>query len=74
MIVRLTGWKVGLMKISLTKLIQRESGYSISKAKQCTDDLLIGKIVELLLPDEDCYKRFIEEATKIGAITEGGSK
>jgi hypothetical protein len=44
----------GLRKIPLTKLLQQEFGYSLSKAKSITDAVLENETVTLHCDDERC--------------------
>jgi hypothetical protein len=46
--IRITGWKAGLRKISLTKLLQQQ-GLSLGDAKRIVDDILDGREVLLTL-------------------------
>lgn len=43
----LQGWKIGFAKISLTKLLRDEFGYSLSEAKAITDAILENKEIRL---------------------------
>jgi len=47
----LQGWKIGFAKVSLTKLLRDELGYSLSEAKGITDAILENK--EIRLPCQD---------------------
>lgn len=52
--LRLTGWREGMQKISLTKFLQAELGLSLKTSKQVVDDLLDGREVSLDIPlDQD---------------------
>jgi hypothetical protein len=43
----LQGWKIGFAKVSLTKLLRDEFGYSLSEAKAITDAILENKEIRL---------------------------
>lgn len=68
--VLLTGSRRGLLKISLTKLIQGRTGVSLSVAKAQTDSLLEGQIVILELQTSDKARAFVAAARELGAIAE----
>ncbi|HEV8638993.1 MAG TPA: hypothetical protein VG370_32705 [Chloroflexota bacterium] len=68
--VRLTAWRRGLLKISLTRLIQRETGLTLKPAKECTDRLLGGEVISIVVPDAEAARRFVREADAIGANAE----
>lgn len=67
--VKLTGWKVGLKKISLAKAIQEVSGGSIFEAKKIVEKVLNGEIVCMDVPDE-ALEEFIENSQIAGVILE----
>ncbi len=49
----ITGWKDGLKKISLVKVLQKNSSMGLTQAKQAVDDLMDGKEIRLTgLSDE----------------------
>jgi len=41
------GWKIGFAKVSMTKLLCDEFGYSLSEAKAATDAILDNKQIKL---------------------------
>ena len=43
----LQGWKIGFSKVSLTKLLRHELGYSLSEAKAVTDAILENREVRV---------------------------
>lgn len=65
----LTGWRTGLNKVSLTKLLQDELRIPLHEAKQHTDDLLAGNSVELIVSREQA-DRIAEEVQRLGVIVE----
>jgi hypothetical protein len=50
--ITLSGWKVGMKKVSLTKFLQGNAGYSLARAKATTDAILNGESVTIEVPDE----------------------
>lgn len=65
--VTLVGWKEGLQKVELTKVIRSHTGYGLTESKRCVDDLLEGKAVTIGgLTDETAQSLFIE-ASNLGA-------
>lgn len=66
--VRLTGWRVGTRKVSLTLLIRDWTDLGLSQAKSEVDRLLAGDIVSLSLPDRATATAFCREAAALGAI------
>jgi hypothetical protein len=46
-VVILDGWKPGMLKISLTKLIRSATGTGLAEAKRCTEGVLAGRSVLL---------------------------
>ncbi len=63
-IVRLTGWKQWLLKISLTQAIRGGSGRSLAEAKSLTDELLAGKTITLTFTNGTDADRFCKSAVK----------
>ena len=73
--VRLVGWRAGLKKVSLNKLIQQRTGAGLRAAKDCVDDVLEDRIVVLTFESNDDARSFAEAAETLGAICqvhEGG--
>lgn len=68
--VILTGWKPGLRKIDLTKLIQNKADLSLAAAKACVDRLLAGEHGTILVPSPTAAEMFIADAAELGAIAE----
>lgn len=68
--VKIVGWRAGLQKISLNRLLREYSStFSLASAKQAVDDILDNKIVEFDLSDQRA-REFAEKATEIGATVE----
>jgi hypothetical protein len=67
-IVVLDGWKPGILKVSLTKLIRSASSKNLGAAKHCTDELLAGRVVTLSFPSVVDADSFCAEARDLGAL------
>jgi hypothetical protein len=68
--IRLVEWKPGLRKISLTKLLQRQLGVSLSVAKHAVDELLEGRQVSLTVPGHVDGASLAAEIQLLGAVCE----
>ena len=68
--VVLSGWKPGMLKVSLTKAIRRATGMDLPSAKRCTDDVLARKPVALTFSTPVKADEFHSEAEKLGAVVE----
>jgi hypothetical protein len=66
--VILEGWKPGMLKISLTKLIRTATGSGLVEAKCCTDEVSAGKTVTLFLPSAAAADTFCADALHLGAV------
>jgi hypothetical protein len=69
-VVVLSGWKPGLLKISLTKAIRKATGMDLPNAKRCTDDVLARKPVALTFSTPEKAEEFQGEVEKLGAVVE----
>jgi hypothetical protein len=67
--VIMTGWKAGLQKIPLTRLLQEKAALSLQNAKECVDLLLEGKQVMIPLGDLVAARKFYGELSKLGVIS-----
>ena len=65
-----TGWKLGLDKIALTKVIRAYTGLGLAEGKSCTDQVLENKIVTFKNLDLEIAERFLRDIQNIGAIGE----
>ncbi len=66
--VILTGWRRGLLKISLNQLLREGAGYSLTSAKAAVDRLLKREPVEVDLPSREAAVAFLRRASELGAI------
>lgn len=69
-IVVLSGWRPGMLKISLTKAIRKATGMDLASAKQCTDDVLARKPIALTFATQAEADTFLVEAKQLGAVVE----
>ena len=46
-IIRMTGWRVGLRKVSMTQALQQYAGLSLTNAKHITDRVLDGFTIDI---------------------------
>jgi hypothetical protein len=63
-------WEPGFRKASLTKMLQREAGLSLSEAKEKTDWLLEGKTVTVRFSSRHRAQEVSDAARQIGVIAE----
>ena len=69
-IVRVVGWKPGMRKISLTKLVQANAGKDLGKAKAMVDALLEGQPFDVSFDNEEAARSFSDQASALGARPE----
>jgi hypothetical protein len=62
----IAGWNLGFNKIEFTTMLKNELGYSLSIAKNITDQVLTSQPVELQIP-ESSYERISLESDRLGA-------
>ena len=65
--VRVSGWKPGMRKISLTKLVQTGGGKDLAQAKAMVDGLLEGNPFEVSFDNEEAARSFADQAKDLGA-------
>jgi hypothetical protein len=66
--VILTGWRPGLLKISLNHLLREHAGFSLTSAKAAVDRLLKQRTVVVDLPSRDAAVMFLQHARELGAV------
>jgi hypothetical protein len=64
------GWKEGINKIALTRLISEYAGYPLTQAKLSVDDIVDDIKVRVNVSSIEKAEKLRSEATKIGAICE----
>ena len=72
--VILEGWKPGILKISLTKLIRSATDSGLAEAEHFTDEVLAGKPVALIFPSADVADKFCADAQRLGAVAAGETR
>lgn len=65
-----TGWKEGINKIALTRLISEYAGYPLTQAKLSVDAIIDGIKIRIDVPSIIVADKLQKEASKIGAICE----
>ena len=68
--LKITGWRYGLQKITMTKTLQAKLSLGLREAKQCTDNVLDGKIVSFEIDDLAAAKELADALENIGVIVE----
>ncbi|WP_430967047.1 hypothetical protein [Spongiimicrobium sp. 2-473A-2-J] len=68
--VKLTGWKEGMQKVSLTKLQITYFQMSLKEAKTNVDKLLDGEDICLQVESKEKAQSFLKEVEQIGVIYE----
>ena len=66
-LVRFTGWREGLNKVELNRLIRSHTGLGLDDAKRVVDRLLDGESPTVLAEPGDNARALITEAEAIGA-------
>jgi ribosomal protein L7/L12 len=66
----ITGWKPGLNKIELTKIIRRYTRLGLAESKHTTDQVLEKKLVFFKDIDLDIAESFLNDLTEVGAVVE----
>ena len=65
-LVILDGWKPGMQKVALTKLIRTSTEKDLAEAKSCSDEVLAGKPVALTFPTAAAADAFCAGAQLLG--------
>lgn len=66
--LRLSGWKEGILMVSLMRAIRDYSEHSLIEAKDFIDNLIKGDEIELSFTDEDKMNKFRELAYEYGVL------
>ncbi len=67
--VLISGWNPGFQKVTFTNLLKSELGLTLKPAKEVTDQILDGKPVELLVP-EDRVESLLRTMSHLGVRCE----
>jgi len=68
--VRISGWRPGLRKVSITQAIMRESGLGLRESKSCADRVLEGECVVVPVSDAHRARGLARELESLGAKAE----
>lgn len=71
--VIITGWRSGLHKIRMTKLIREYTDLGLKVSKNCTDRVLDGETVTVAVETDDHATQLAVRLQQIGAVTEAYS-
>ena len=66
--VILSGWKLGMQKIPLTKLLVARAGLGLKDAKDCVDRCVDGETVLIGMPSVAAAEELAREASALGAV------
>ncbi len=67
LVLVMDGWRPGLNKVALDKLLQAKTGLSLAVAKTQVDRLLDGEEVGILIPESEVAEELAADATELGA-------
>lgn len=73
--VRITGWRYGLKKVSMTTTIRDALDLGLADAKRCTDRVLDGEVVVLDVPSREAAIALAGALHELGAdveVADGG--
>jgi ribosomal protein L7/L12 len=65
--VIIIGWRKGLQKIPMTKLVQKYTSLGLSEAKSVTDRVLNGEVIVLTVNGDEEAASLVEQLKAIGA-------
>ncbi len=68
--IHIVGWRPGLEKIGMTRLLREQAGLRLKEAKDCTDRVLEGETIVLPMSDASQAEKLANELNHIGAIVE----
>ena len=66
--VHFTGYKEGIKKVSLSRLLKKEAGMTFAESKSAVDQLLLGKKFFVGISNLTLANELLNEAKNIGAI------
>jgi len=66
-IVRISGWRDGLQKVSMTKSIRAMTDLGLKDSKACTERVLEGEVVELAIDDSEVAVQLARRLDELGA-------
>jgi ribosomal protein L7/L12 len=68
--LNITGWRVGLKKISMTHALQEHLGLGLKDAKGAVDKVANGEAVSFVLEEPDKAEALAKALEAVGAIVE----
>jgi ribosomal protein L7/L12 len=71
--VIITGWREGLRKISVSRLLREHCGLGLRDSKTCVDRVLGGKSVRVTVADRETSETLIGRLAEAGAVAEAVS-
>jgi ribosomal protein L7/L12 len=71
--VIITGWREGLRKISMSRLLREHCGLGLRESKACVDRLLAGESVRVIVADGETAETLIGRLAEVGAVAEAGA-
>ncbi len=66
--VRITGWSIGLRKVSMTTTIREYTELGLKESKAATDNVLSGGVVELTVADILIARTLAKKLKDLGGI------
>lgn len=69
--VKISGWNVGLKKVSLTLLLREKAGLTAKDAHYAVQRVLDNEPVVVEFDDQESANAFARKARELGAILEG---
>lgn len=64
----LSGWKEGILTISLMKAVRDYTDNALPEAKELVEELIRGEEIELSFPDEEKMNQFRKLAAEYGVL------
>ena len=68
--LKIIGWRTGMLKISMSHVLQEHLSLGLKDAKDCVDNVLAGKVVSFTLEDLARADPLVQALEDVGAIVE----
>lgn len=68
LVVEITGWRVGFLKISCTKTVRASTELGLADSKRVTDAILEGKVQRVTVNSLDAAVQLAQDLNEIGAV------
>ena len=68
--IKISGWQIGMRKVSLTKLLQERGGLGVREAKDLVDKVLADREAVFDVPSDRNADVVADEIRDLGAICE----